>query len=150
MSLIYLAEFDKPFLDMLSAYADAGPLELFSNPKIYLHAPNKPAPDVYTEGAQFTAAIRDVGFAYHPKLETTQLVIFLEVEEAPEDHVIYASIVNDAYRSKSSRRYSRSLVTAILEQRLKPTIKVYGVDTASEMGKIIVETFSVIDWDSLV
>ena len=150
MSLIYLAEFDKPFLDMLSAMGDAGPLELFSNPKIYLHAPNKPNPEVYETQKEFTAEIRDVGFAYHPKLDTTQLVIFLEIDEAPEDHVIYSSIVNDAYRNKHARRYSRSLVTAILEMRLKPTVKVYCVDSESDMGKIIVETFSPIDWDSLV
>ena len=150
MSLIYLAEFTKPFLDMISAMGDAGPLELFSNPKIYLHAPGNPPPEVYETQKEFTAEIRDVGFAYHPKLESTQLVIFLDIDEAPEDHVIYASLVNDAYRNKNARRYARSLITSILEMRLKPVIKVYTVDSESDMGKVIAETFSPIDWDSLV
>ena len=149
---IVIAEFDKVFLDYLSAAADAAPLELFSNPKIYLHNPkiDNSCPAAWTKsGIQLRAVISDIGFAYHPKLDTSQLVAFLTIEGQPKDYdfVPYASLVNDAYRNKSARRYSNSLITSLIEARLQLIIKPYTVQGDTEMGKILLEVFSEVTLD---
>ena len=147
----YIAEFQKPFLDLLSATADASPLELFSNPNIYLHDIRYPdtCPVAWRTAKTLQAKVEDMNFAYHDKLETTQIVMFLNVEGQPKGFQVYASLVNDAYANKASRRYSRSLQTAIVEMRLTLTINVIEVDSHSTDGKLLVDTFSALNKDSL-
>ena len=150
---IIIAEFDKNFLSHLSAAADAAALELFSNPKIYLHDPRAPnsCPAVWAnaEGGSLRAVISDIGFAYHPKLDTTQLALFLTIEGQPKDYAFlpYASLVNDAYRNNSSRRYSRSLITSLIEARLQLIIKPYALSSDSDIGKTLLKTFSEVTLD---
>jgi hypothetical protein len=148
----YIAEFQKPFLDLLSATADAAPLELFSNPNIYLHDILRPhsCPVPWRSAKTLRAKIEDMGFAYHAKLDTTQIVTFLRIEGGTKDFTVYASMVNDAYRNKSARQFARSMFTTILEQRLTLDINVIDVDSESSDGKLLLDTFFPLSWDSLV
>jgi hypothetical protein len=147
----YIAEFQKPFLDFLSATADAAPLELFSNPNVYLHNILVPdsCPVPWRTAKTLTARITDLNFAYHPKLETTQIITFLQIEGGHKNFSVYASMVNDAYRNKSARRFARSMFTTILERRMSVDLDVREVDGHSVDGKLLLDTFYPINWESV-
>ena len=107
---IYVAEFQPAFLAHLSSLSYASPLELFSNPMVYLHDIRKPdsCPLRVSSNKTIQVVVDNVAFAYHEKIDTTQIVMFMRIPGAPEDFRIYASLVNDAYRSEATRKFGRT------------------------------------------
>lgn len=152
MTKIYIGEFEPSFLKLLSAIADAAPLELFANPKVYLHnlLEHDSCPSEWRNAKTLQAKITDVGFAYHDKIETTQIAVFLKIAGSQKGYTVYASLVNDAYRNRSSRTFARSMFTSLLEMDLTLQISVYEIDAASDNGKLLIGTFAPLTWESMV
>lgn len=149
---IYIAEFDKKLLALLSALAEGSPLELFSNPVVYLHDLSKETSCSLrvSNATELQASIQNVAFAYNEKLGTTQIVMFLRIEGTSEGFVPYASLSNDAYSSASLRRFGRSLCTALVERSPAVTLRVITVEANSKEGGVLMDTFSALDYNSLV
>jgi hypothetical protein len=144
MAKIYAGEFERSFLDFLSSMDDAAPIDLFPNPKIFLHDPRTPesCPEALRVDGPVDAALLDIGFIYNSGLDMVQLAVFLAVKGNTNKKIdIYSALGNDAYKNRSTRRFIRSLITATLERYAALTINVTGVDAESETGKLIVKAY---------
>lgn len=123
MHEVIIAEFAEDFLKKYRQLCAGAPIELLTAPKIFLHDPNYPCTDVSLNlDAQLhtprKARVKDVGNLYNAKVLETQLTVSLDVDGFDYKamrFIPYAILFSDPYQNRSSRRYSRSVISALLE-----------------------------------
>lgn len=117
---IYIAEFDEDFMTYYRQFCGAAPIELMSEPKIFLHDPQYPCNNLVfiaaaEEQEKLPVKVLDVSYTYNTSLATTQLTLALQTTVDKDGFIPYAVLMNDPYQNQASRRYTRSITSAIID-----------------------------------
>lgn len=118
---IYIAEFDEDFMGDYRQFCSGSPVELLTEPKIFLHNPAYPCKNkVFVAAAEeqekLPASVLDVTYIYNSNCENSQLVFALKTTVDQDGFIPYAVLMEDPYENQKSRRYTRSLISYILDR----------------------------------
>ena len=134
---LVMAEFDRHFMQFYQAFLNAAPVEIFSSPKVYMHdqaVSVNPAWMPADEGSSLSipVMIKNVGFIDNSTLLTTQLVVVLMPagNKPANNFTPYAVLLNDPFRGKHARKFSRSLINSIMEYPRPLTVNAFIVSSA--------------------
>lgn len=143
---LIMAEFDTNFhKNFYVPLLNAAPVEFFASPKIYMHdpkdevEPNWMPPDGLS--IQIPAVVQNAGFVDNPIMMVTQLVVVLKCQLLSGEFSKFqphAVIMNDPFRSRRSRQYSRSFIDAVLAYDKALTVHAFRVPI-TDNNKLSVE-----------
>lgn len=117
---IYIAEFDEDFMTDYRQFCSTSPVALFTAPKIFLHDPAYPCTNkvfvaAAEEKAKLPFRVLDAAYTYNSVIGQSQLVLALQTTVDTGSFIPYAVLMNDPYDNQNSRRYTRSLISSILD-----------------------------------